>query len=148
MEFLCNGKIFANINIFRSCGNSIYWDVTGTNEVHTSEMMRSLHWLPIAFRIRFKLCVLMHGVVNGRSPAYLSDTITRTSSLSKRSRLRSAGTNQFGVPRTRTKVGERAFAVAGPREWNALPDKIRNISELSIFKRALKTYYFKMANGD
>ena len=30
--------------------------VTGTNEVHTSEMMRSLHWLQIAYRIRFKLC--------------------------------------------------------------------------------------------
>ena len=30
--------------------------VTITDEVHTSEMMRSLHWLPIAYRIRFKLC--------------------------------------------------------------------------------------------
>ena len=71
--------------------------VTGTNEVHTTEMMRSLHWLQIAYRIRFKLCVLVHDIVNGRSPAYLSDTTTRTSSLPGRSRLRSAGTNQFDV---------------------------------------------------
>ena len=55
--------------------------VTGTNEVHTSEMMRSLHWLQIVYRILFKLCVFMHGIINGSSPAYLSDTTTRTSSL-------------------------------------------------------------------
>ena len=55
--------------------------------------------------------------------------------------LRSAETNQFDVPRRRTKFGESAFAVAGTREWNALPDNIPdNISELSTFKRAIKTY--------
>ena len=64
--------------------------------------------------LRFKLCVLMHGIVNGRSPVYLSDTTMRTSSLPGGSRLRSAETNQFDIPRTRTKFGERAFAVAGP----------------------------------
>ena len=54
---------------------------TGSNEVHTSEMVWSLHWLSIAYRIRFKLCILMHGIVSSRSPAYLSDTTTRTYSL-------------------------------------------------------------------
>ena len=95
--------------------------VNSTNEIPTSEMMRSLHWLLIAYRIWFTLCVLMHGIVNGRSPAYLSDSTTRTSSLPGRSRLRSAGTNQVDVPRTRTKFGERAFVVAGPREWTLFP---------------------------
>ena len=49
--------------------------VTDTNEVHTSEMMRSLHWLPILHTEFVPNCVLMHGIVNGKSPAYLSENI-------------------------------------------------------------------------
>ena len=122
--------------------------VTGTNEVHTSEMMRLFHWLPIMYWILFKRCVLMHGIVNGRSPAYLSDTTAKTSSLSGRSRLRSAETNQFDVRRIRTMFEERVFSVAGPPEWNALPDNIRSITELSTFKSVVKTQNFKMVYVD
>jgi len=35
------------------------------------------------------------------------------------------------VPRTRTCLGDRAFAVAGPRLWNALPISLRQ-SDLSL----------------
>jgi len=35
-------------------------------------------------------------------------------------------------------MGDRAFAVAGPRAWNnSLPDAIRRGSSLAIFKRSL-----------
>src|SRR5208282_5582062 len=33
---------------------------------HITEAMRNLHWLPLVFRIKYKLCVMMHSVVNGR----------------------------------------------------------------------------------
>ena len=52
-----------------------------TSCTHVSGIMKLLHWLPIAYRIRFKLCVLMHGVHNGTSPSYLTDTTTPISSL-------------------------------------------------------------------
>ena len=35
-----------------------------TSYTHVSGIMKSLHWLPIAYRIRFKLSVLMHSVHN------------------------------------------------------------------------------------
>ena len=54
--------------------------------------------------------------------------------------LRSAMTTEYYIPRTRTKFGYRAFSVAGPLEWNALPADIRNITDLSSFKRAIKTH--------
>ena len=47
---------------------------TGTRE-HITPVLQSLHWLPVKFRITFKLCVLMHLVHIGRAPAYLSDMI-------------------------------------------------------------------------
>ena len=45
---------------------------TGTWD-HITPVLQSLHWLPIKFRIIYKLCLLMHLVRVGRSPAYLSD---------------------------------------------------------------------------
>ena len=45
---------------------------TGTRE-HITPVLQSLHWLPVKFRITFKLCVLMHLVHIGRALAYLSD---------------------------------------------------------------------------
>ena len=57
-----------------------------TSHTHVSGFMKSLHWLPIAYRIRFKLCVLMHGVHNG---TYLMDTTTLISLLTGHRQLRS-----------------------------------------------------------
>ena len=54
-----------------------------TSRTHGSGIMKSLYWLPIVYQIRFKLWVLMHGVHNGTSPSYLTDTTTPISSLSR-----------------------------------------------------------------
>jgi len=38
--------------------------------------------------------------------------------------------------------GDQAFAVAGPRAWNNLPDFITDCSSLRTFKQYLETYLF------
>ena len=53
-------------------------------------LMMELHWLPLRFRITFKLCVLMHGVHYGTGPKYMNELVTPASSLPVRERLRSA----------------------------------------------------------
>jgi len=40
----------------------------------------------------------------------------------------------YSVPPTRTKLGERAFSVAGQTAWNPLPYDIRRISDIRAFK--------------
>ena len=50
------------------------------------------------------------------------------------------------VPATRRlTMGDRAFAVAGPRAWNKLPDSARQSSSLDVFKRLLKTHLFSLS---
>ncbi len=50
------------------------------------------------------------------------------------------------VPRSRLKCrGDRAFSVAAPRLWNALPLSIRSSPTLGVFQSALKTYLFSLA---
>ena len=48
-------------------------------------------------------------------------------------------------PQDKNCFGERAFSVAVSREWNTLPQDITDITNREAFKRALKTYYFKLA---
>ena len=52
--------------------------------------------------------------------------------------LRSGGTNRLMVPSVRrSTVGDRAFTVAGPRVWNALPEEITTSQTLSTFRQQL-----------
>ena len=103
-----------------------------TSRTHFSGIMKSLLWLPIAYRIHFKLCVLMHGVHNGTSPSYLTVRRTPISSLPGHRQLRSTMTTEYDIPRTRTTFGDRAFSVAGPREWNGLLADIRIITDVIL----------------
>ena len=84
----------------------------------------------------------MHAVNNDTGPTYIADITTPISTLPGHRRLISAATNQYEIPLTRSKFGDRAFSVAGPREWNSLPEAIRNITDVFTFKRATKIHFF------
>ena len=73
--------------------------------------------------------------------------VSLSSAVRTRSGLRSADTDAstYVVPRTRTKLGERAFSWAGPTAWNKLPVSIRTDNDTKSFKRNLKTHLFIVA---
>ena len=106
-----------------------------------------LHWLPVSYRIRFKLCCLVHAIHYGRSPAYLMETVQSVGTSRSRSGLRSSSTSSmdYSLPWLRTKFGERAFSHAGPATWNALPDHIRTVADPVKFRKLLKSLYFSQA---
>ena len=83
---------------------------------------------------------MMHAAVTDQCPQYICDIAHPLSTLPGRNRVRAAAIGQFDIPRTRTVFGERAFSVAGPREWNALSQAITDITNRA-FKRALKTLF-------
>lgn len=112
---------------------------------HVTPALQKLHWLPIPYRITYKLCVLMHQVHTGRGPSYLSNLVTATADLSSRQALRSASSNRYEVPRTKLKFGERAFSFAGPSAWNSLPPVLQAQSDSKTFKKLLKTFLFTAA---
>ena len=43
--------------------------------------MRELHWLPVTFRVKYKLCLMVYASVNGRSPEYITNVLVPISSL-------------------------------------------------------------------
>ena len=105
---------------------------------HISTYLQQLHWLPVRYRVQYKLCTIMYTIHHGQAPSYLSELVHTVASRSSRSGLRSASTTNYAVPRLRTKFGERSFSYAGPAAWNALPHELRSVDSFSAFKKLLK----------
>jgi hypothetical protein len=112
---------------------------------HVSPCLMQLHWLPVKWRIKFKLCTIMHSIHNGRCPTYLSNIVEAKSLRPSRPGLRSEETSDYKIPRLKTKHGERAFSYAGPTTWNSLPVNLRTESESKQFRKLLKTHFFTAA---
>jgi len=83
---------------------------------------------------------LVYQSVTGKAPTYITDMLQPVSDLDRLTQLRSALKGDLVVPRTRLKLGERAFRVAALRLWNELPPDIRKSSTLATFKKHLKTF--------
>ena len=109
---------------------------------HISPILQSLHWLPIAQRIKFKVLILVFKSLHQEAPAYLQKLVIPYKPPRD---LRSVDTATLIVPRVKTGYGERSFAACGPKFWNDLPLDIRKMSDLDAFKTAVKTFLFKEA---
>ena len=109
-----------------------------------TNLRKALHFLPVAERIEFKICVLVYKCVNGLAPGYLSDRIQRR--RRKSMSLRKDDDNLLlETPRTKYMLSEKAFSICGPRFWNRLPRGLRYTESLNCFKRDLKTHLFGRA---
>ena len=105
--------------------------------------LRALHWLPIEYRVQYKILTIVHNCIYGHAPAYLKELITVYIPARQ---LRSINEKLLTVPSINmATLGGRAFSVAGPKAWNSLPNKLRNIKCLSSFKKQLKTHLFSIA---
>ena len=112
---------------------------------HTTLLLRSLHWLPVTARIRFKTLVLAFRAANGSGSVYIQDMVKPYTHARPPC---SASANRFVAPSPRgtashsTKSG--LFAVLAPKWWNELPIDIRTAESLHIFCCKLKTHLFRL----
>lgn len=117
---------------------------TGLYE-HITPILRELHWLPICQRTKFKILLITYKCLNGQAPIYLSELLVK---WSPRRQTRQAITqNELRLEHSIYDgcdfYGSRAFSVAAPILWNALPINIRNCVTVESFKSNLKTHLFK-----
>ena len=110
---------------------------------HITPILQSLHWLPIKFRISYKILLLTYKALNGLAPAYLTSLLPRYNPSRS---LRSQNAGLLIVPRiAKSTKGGRAFSHLAPKLWNSLPDNVRGSDTLSLFKSRLKTHLFGQA---
>ncbi|XP_062613812.1 uncharacterized protein LOC134275555 [Saccostrea cucullata] len=162
-EDACKTLVVALVTSRLDYGNALLYGITETNisrlqrvqntaarivtrtrkHDHISEVLISLHWLPVKFRTYYKILLYTFKVLQGTSPSYLKELIT----VYQPSRtLRSYDSKQLVKPRVRTETyGTRRFDHAAATLWNGLPDALRFQTSLLAFKRDLKTHLFKIA---
>ena len=121
--------------------------LSGTRKLqHISPILAALHWLPIRFRIDFKVLMMTYKALNGLGPQYLAERLlpprsTRVTHHSQERRLRGLTPREAQKERTRN----LAFSVVAPRLWNSLPQEICLASSLGVFKSHLKTWLLRQA---
>ena len=110
---------------------------------HITPVLIKLHWLPVRWRVQYKLLVLVFSALHELAPKYIQDLVTP---YSPNRNLRSADQCLLVVPRYNLEgYGRWAFSVSGPALWNSLPENIRQSDTLAKFKTLLKTHLFKLA---
>ena len=109
---------------------------------HSVPLLRSLHWLPVKYRVHFKICLLTYKALHEEQPVYLR-SLTAISLPSHS--LRSNRGITLSIPRIRTNTGIRAFSSCAPSLWNNLLLSVRSATSVATFRRCLKTYLFYLA---
>ena len=113
---------------------------------HVKPILHNLHWLPIRKRILFKSLLMVYKSLNYMAPVYIRNLLNPYAPTRS---LRSSAKGLLTIPQaSRTSLssyGDRAFSIAAPKEWNKLPDDIKFAKSLNHFKKALKTYLFKLS---
>ena len=98
-----------------------------------------LHWLPVKFRIEFKILLIVFKIFRGLARLYLSILIT-PKPVSKYNLRSSSDSTLLSYPNVKPKasLGERAL-------WNFLPRYIRKSITIATLNRKLKTHLLKKA---
>ena len=97
--------------------------LTKSKRNHVTPLLKELHWLPVKYRIQYKLATLAFRHSDGTLPPYLSSSLYRYQPSCS---LRSLTEILLKIPKTNLKTfGERSFGYNAPTVWNSLPPDLR-----------------------
>ena len=138
---LLSGLPKKSISNLQSLQNSVALVLTRTRgRKHITPVLKLLHCLPVRVRIDFKVILLIFKCLNGLGASYLSDLLLP---YQPPWTLRSSDTGLLMIPQVNSKKHrESAFRYYGPRLWNSLPENLRVVETVEVFKKRLKTHLF------
>ena len=109
---------------------------------HIMPILEELHWLPIRYRIQFKILLLVHKCLRGLAPQYLIKLIKLRFPPSTR-----RSSNRLILEKPIINMvfyGQRAFSYAAPELWNTLPEHIKNSKSVNDLKK-IKNLFFSIS---
>ena len=112
---------------------------------HITPVLFSLHWLPVYYRIHFKILLFTFKAIHGMAPEYICSMIKIKQGGRYNLRSNTEILLQPHVRLTKKTLGDRAFVSAAHNFWNKLSIGIRRQDNFITFKKQLKTYFFKIA---
>ena len=132
------------LQLLQNSAVRLIYNINKFSRTHISPYMKILHWLPIKYRIIYKICMLTHHATHHSQPDYLHTLLTPYTS-SRPIRLCLKYTLVIPDLRNVSIKQKRAFSISAPIAWNRLPYNIRSIQSTMLFKNKLKTYLFSLA---
>ena len=112
---------------------------------HITPYLKRLHFLPVRFRIKFKIALLVFKCLNNLAPHYLINLLKVRNNNPHNLRV----DNDFFILETPPPANLRntygALSYCGPSIWNSLPYTLRCLSDINLFKTRLKTHFFELA---
>ena len=107
--------------------------------------LKMLHFLPVNYRLKFKISLLVFKCLNNMAPSYLKDLIELRQIRRRSSRRDDDFFLLKDPPISQFSNTVCAFSHCAPKVWNDLPFPIQSIPNVNTFKKALKTHYFQIA---
>ena len=145
----CNGLLYgipdSQIGRLQRVQNTCARLICGCSKFsRITPLLRDLHWLPVRQRISFKILLIVYKALLGQTPTYISELLKFKPNKHTHNLRSSLDTLLLQIPsyKTKTTLGDRAFACAAPKLWNNLPLEIRKSPSLNVFKSKLKAHLF------
>ena len=151
----CN-SLFASLTLselkrLQGVQNSLWRVVTRSSRyTHTTPNLEKLHWLPVKYRVLFKIGLITYKVLKYGQPVYLKDKLHPYTS-SRNTRRSSPKYKFLQVPSFDSKIHKshkyltKSFSHHAPAFWNSLPVHVRTSPSVTSFRKHLKTHLFKSA---
>ena len=99
---------------------------------------KDVNWLPINYRVFQIIVNHLFRILNGKSPIYLQEGITKSSRIHTHSTR--SGTLALFKPRMGTH-GQKTFLFKGISLWNSLPTSVQSQQRKDIFKLEVKNTF-------
>jgi len=142
----CNAVLYgtssANIDKLHRLQNTLARVVTNTRRRdHITPVLADLHWLPVRFRIGYKIALITFKALMTQQPQYLAELIRYYEAPRQ---LRSRGENILQNSASVRNFSKRAFCHASPTVWNSLPQTDLTVTT-GTFKNRLKSALYGRA---
>ena len=114
----------------------------------STDALKSLHWLPIKYRVDHKMLTLVYKCLHDKALDYLKNLLMVIGDSERSMRLNSQYMRLL-IPKTTKKMfAARSFSVKGAELWNNLPTSFKISSSVDDFKAKLKMFLFTKAYMD
>ena len=112
---------------------------------HITPQLKKLHWVPVKYRIQFKIGLITYKILNQGQPVSLRELIQLYTS-SRNTRRSTPKLKFLHIPTFNRKVYKsvklfyNSFSHYAPVLWNSFPFQIRNSPSVASFRKHLKTH--------
>ena len=94
-----------------------------------NQLFNTLGWMTVNQLITYHTLITVFKIRNSKEPEYLASILTTDSR-----------TGRIFLPNFELGLAQKSFTYRGAGQWNSLPESLRKITKISLFKKNLKVW--------